>query len=77
LNKLTASHELCTFVVPVIITLTNSMEQSHSAGDNSHSANQEISRFSWNPKVHYRVHNSMPIPRSLTFCNKLEFYGED
>jgi hypothetical protein len=28
---------------------------------NSHSAGQEISHFSWNPKIYYRVHNSLQM----------------
>jgi len=38
----------------------NCMEQSHSWEANSHSANQEIPRLSWNMKVYCHVHNSLP-----------------
>jgi hypothetical protein len=41
--------------------MTNSMQQSPYWGAISHSSSQEIPSLLWNPKVHYRVHNSPPL----------------
>jgi hypothetical protein len=36
---------------------------------NSCSASQEIPRLLWNPEVHYRVHNSLPMDTILSKMN--------
>jgi hypothetical protein len=41
------------------------MEQSPSGEAISYSASQEISRLLWNREVHYHVHNSLPLVRTL------------
>jgi hypothetical protein len=59
------------------ITFNNiaiSMEQSYWQ-TNSRSTNQEISRLLWNPKFHYRVHNSPPLDPVLSQINSVRNFS--
>jgi hypothetical protein len=49
--------------------VTNSIEQTPSLEAGSHSADQEMPGFLWNPKVHNRVHNSPPLDPILKLMN--------
>jgi hypothetical protein len=50
---------------------TYSTEQSPSSEATRFSASQEIPRNLWNPKVHYRFHNSPPLVSILTYINPI------
>ena len=51
--------------------LTDYMEESPSCEAKRFSPSQEIPHNLWNPKVHYRIHNSLPTAPILTQINKV------
>ena len=51
--------------------LTNPMRQSRSWESRSSSNSREIARISWNPNVHYRVHNSASLVAIVSQINPI------
>jgi hypothetical protein len=52
----------------------NSVEQSVIWEANGHSASQEIPHPTWNPMVHYSVHNSPPLVPILSHMNPIHTF---
>jgi len=70
LRKLVALRETRSVYVELNFYVpSNYMKKSLSWETYTRSANQEISRLLWNPKVHYRVHNSPPVIPILCYMN--------
>jgi hypothetical protein len=57
--------------------LSNFTELSPASEATNYAATQEVLKILWNPKVHYRVHNStplVPILRHITAVHTNPFY---
>jgi len=59
------------FILPWRLVLNNSKEQSPSWEQITSSATQEIRSVLWNPKVHYRIHKSLPIVHVVSEKNSI------
>jgi hypothetical protein len=53
--------------------MTNSVEQRPSSKADSFLTSREIPRILWNPKVHYRVQNSLPFLPILSHIDPVRF----